>query len=235
MGQTVIMNNDSIKIVLGLELGSNSVGWALLREHHGRATKIIALGVRIFSKAVEDQTPIPKNKERRDKRLGRRVLQRHYRRKQRMLNYLISLDLLPRELQGHTQPEILLNAIGDPYELRAKGLDEPLRPHELGRVLLRFVARRGFLSSKKQLAGDLIDDPDTLTYLESLDKGHSKDKEESQFKQDIAALDDLIHNSDARPWGNTCTDTDQKKATASAIEARRGTSYVPAEPCIRMS
>ncbi len=159
-----------VKQILGLDLGSNSVGWALLEEKNGKTNKIIDTGSRIFSKAVEEKTPTPKNQKRRQMRLGRRVLQRRAKRKQRMLNYLVSLDLLPKELQGNIQPEKLLNEIGNPYELRAKALDERLSPHQLGRVLLHFVARRGFLSSKKQAAGDLVDDPDTILYLQELEK-----------------------------------------------------------------
>jgi len=133
-----------MKKVLGLDLGSNSIGWALLEEKDGKLYRIIDLGSRIFTKAVEEKTPTPKNVKRRDKRLARRVLQRRARRKQRMLNYLVSLGLLPEELRGHTQPEIILNPLGDPYKLRAKALDAPLVPYELGRVLLHLVQRRGF-------------------------------------------------------------------------------------------
>lgn len=189
------------KKILGLDLGSNSLGWALLEEKDGDVYKFIDLGGRIFSKAVEEKVPTPKNVKRRDMRLGRRVLQRRARRKQRMRNYLVSLNLLPKELQGNTQPEILLNAIGNPYELRAKALDDQLTPHELGRVLLHFVARRGFLSSKKQVAGDLVDDPDTIAYLDELDSKPSKDKEEGQFKADIAELRKEINDSDCRTLG----------------------------------
>ncbi|MDP1557775.1 MAG: hypothetical protein Q8K59_05130 [Nitrosomonas sp.] len=174
--------------VLGLDLGSNSLGWALLEEIDGTTSQIIDIGSRIFTKAVEEKVPTPKNVKRRDMRLGRRVLQRRARRKQRMLNYLVSLNLLPTELQGHAQPEVLLNKLGDPYELRTKALDFELSPHELGRVLLHFVSRRGFLSSKKQVAGDLVDDPDTIEYLNELDAKPSQDKEEGAFKTDIAEV-----------------------------------------------
>ncbi len=138
------------KKVLGLDLGSNSLGWALLQEVNGQANSIVAIGSRIFIKAVEEKVPTPKNVKRRNMRLGRRVLQRRSRRRQRMLNYLVSLELLPKELQGHTQPEIILNGLGDPYELRAKAFDSRLMPFEFGRVLLHFVARRGFLSAKNK-------------------------------------------------------------------------------------
>lgn len=190
------------KRILGLDLGSNSLGWALLEEKEGSVCKFIDLGSRIFSKAVEDgRTPTPKNVKRRDMRLGRRVLQRRARRKQRMLNYLVSLNLLPMELLNNTQPEIILNKIGDPYQLRTQALDHQLTPHELGRVLLHFVARRGFLSSKKQVAGDLVDDPDTIAYLDEIDKTTSKDKDEGVFKSDIAEVRNAIQDSKYRTLG----------------------------------
>lgn len=199
------------KKILGLDLGSNSLGWALLEEKDGTVCKFIDIGSRIFSKAVEEKVPTPKNVKRRDMRLGRRVLQRRARRKQRMLNYLVSLNLLPKELQGHTQPEIILNQIGNPYELRTKALDEQLTPHELGRILLHFVARRGFLSSKKQVAGDLVDDPDTITYLNELDDKPTKDKEEGQFKADIANVLLAIQEGGYRTLGEYLHNLEQGK------------------------
>ncbi len=189
------------KKILGLDLGSNSLGWALLEEVEGQVSSIIDIGSRIFTKAVEEKVPTPKNQKRRDMRLGRRVVQRRARRKQRMLNYLVSLDLLSNELQRNFQPELILNSLGDPYYLRAKALDEQLTRHEFGRILLHFAARRGFLSTKKQVAGDLIDDPDTLSYLNQLDDKPSLDKEEGAFKADISELRNSIETSGSRTLG----------------------------------
>ncbi len=188
------------KKILGLDLGSNSIGWALMNEADDEVNQIIDLGSRIFNKAVEEKVPTPKNQKRRDMRLGRRVLQRRARRKLRMTNYLISLDLLPQALSNNFGQEKLLNELGDPYELRTKGLDEQLTPHEFGRVLLHFVARRGFLSSKKQIAGDLVDDPDTQTYLSTLDSRQTRG-EEGQFKADIAQVYQAIEDNNARTLG----------------------------------
>ena len=189
------------KKVLGLDLGSNSLGWALLEETNGSVNSIVDIGSRIFTKAVEDKVPTPKNVKRRDMRLGRRVIQRRSRRKQRMLNYLVSLELLPKELQGNTQPEIILNELGDPYELRVKALDTQLTPHEFGRILLHFVARRGFLSTKKQAAGDLVDDPDTIIFLNELDNESVDSKEEGAFKADIKEVHASINASGSRTLG----------------------------------
>jgi CRISPR-associated endonuclease Csn1 len=74
------------KKILGLDLGSNSIGWALMNEADDEVNQIIDLGSRIFNKAVEEKVPTPKNQKRRDMRLGRRVLQRRARRKLRMTN-----------------------------------------------------------------------------------------------------------------------------------------------------
>ena len=210
------------KKILGLDLGSNSIGWALMSEKDGEVNQIIDLGSRIFNKAVEEQVPTPKNQKRRDMRLGRRVLQRRARRKQRMINYLISLDLLPQELNNNFGQEKLLNELGNPYELRTKSLDEQLTPHQFGRVLLHFVARRGFLSSKKQIAGDLIDDPDTQEYLQELEteekqkqqakeakllaqgkpiKSAKDDQSDGAFKADIAHVYQAIKDNKCRTLG----------------------------------
>ena len=142
------------KTILGLDLGSNSIGWALLAaDNKNQPTDIIDIGVRIFPKAVEEKTPTPKMQKRRNSRLARRTIQRRSRRKKKLLHFLTKINLLPLELIGHLQPEVILNTLGDPYQLRAKALDHDLTPHELGRVLLHFVQRRGFLSNKKTLLG----------------------------------------------------------------------------------
>ena len=211
---TIHQNQEMSKKIIGLDLGSNSVGWALLEEKNGNIKEIIDIGSRIFNKAVEEgQNATPKNQKRREMRLGRRVIQRRARRRQKMLNYLVSLDLLPNELQGNNQPEKILNKIGDPYQLRAKGLDKQLSPHQLGRILLHFVARRGFLSNKKQAAGDLVDDPDTIEYLREIEKDryeklaknkkHPKadDQSEDAFFKAISDVYQKIESSGSRTLG----------------------------------
>ncbi len=192
------------RTILGLDLGTNSIGWALLEEHNGQPQRIIDLGSRIFTKAVEEKTPTPRNVKRRDARMARRVIQRRARRKQRMLHFLISLDLLPEALNDHSQPEVILNQLGDPYQLRARALDHPLSTHELGRVFLHLVQRRGFLSNRKTLLGDLIDDPDVLSTLHEMeedDPASATDKEEGAFKQDISELRNAIQVSGSRTLG----------------------------------
>jgi CRISPR-associated endonuclease Csn1 len=193
------------KVILGLDLGSNSIGWALLKEKDSKPNEIINIGSRIFTKAVEEKTPTPKNVKRRNARLSRRVTQRRARRKLRMLNYLVKLNLLPQELTGNPTPEILLNELGSPYLLRAKALDSPLTKFEMGRVLLHLVQRRGFLSNRKTLLGDMADDPDVLDVLSELegedDNSSDRAKEETVFKTDISQLKKIISENGFRTLG----------------------------------
>ena len=192
------------KRILGLDLGSNSIGWAILEgESESELSTIVDAGVRIFQKAVEEKTPTPKNAKRRERRLARRVLERRKRRKLRMLRYLVKLELLPSQLLELAQPEILLNEIGDPHQLRAKALDKQLSPHELGRVLLHLVQRRGFLSNRKTLLGDMADDPDVVDLIAELegDTTQDADKEEGAFKQDIQLLRQTIQEAGKRTLG----------------------------------
>ncbi len=74
----------------------------MFNENEQGEKSLVDIGSRIFSKAVEEKVPTPKNVKRRDMRLGRRVLQRRARRKQRMISYLVSLQLLPTELKTTT-------------------------------------------------------------------------------------------------------------------------------------
>ena len=198
-----LVNHNEKQSVLGLDIGSNSIGWALLELEDEKPTGIIDTGVRIFNRAVEDKIPTPKNAKRRQARLARRVIQRRARRKARMQRFLMELGLLPTELATNHNRERLLNDLGDPYELRAKALDTPLNEYELGRVLLHLVQRRGFLSNRKTAMGDLVDDPDVLAALGEEDEQEitTASDEEGQFKQQIAALRERISESGYRTLG----------------------------------
>ena len=54
----------------------------------------------------------------------------------------------------------------DPYELRAKGLDQALKPFELGRALYHLGQRRGFKSNRK--SGKAVDDKGMLADIGQL-------------------------------------------------------------------
>jgi len=131
---------------LGLDIGSNSIGWALLDT--GKKTSIIDMGVRVFPEGVDRDTKgleKSKNATRREARGARRTHQRRNLRKQQLLNIFKKAGLLPEK---ESELRSLFHN-RNPYELRKKGLDEKLEPYEFGRVLYHISQRRGFKSNRK--------------------------------------------------------------------------------------
>lgn len=139
--------------VLGLDLGSNSVGWALLKAEFNekgeqvRETGLIACGVRVFEEGVDNFDTLKeksRSQARRDARSARRLHQRRSHRKARLRKILHEAGLFPSD------PNAMLECFElDPYALRAKALDEELKAVELGRVLYHINQRRGFKSNRK--------------------------------------------------------------------------------------
>ena len=197
------MNQNEIpEYAIGIDMGTNSIGWSVVEEKDGEPKELIDCGSRIFIRSVENDKPTPKNQKRRKSRLLRRVIGRRHRRKMRLRNYLISKGFLPQDLKGELNPEIKLNALGNPYEIRAKALDEPLTDYEFGRATLHLGTRRGFLSNRKTGFGDLRYDPDAKEILEIEDENaQSDDKDEGKFKEDIKKLRDEIENAGKRTLG----------------------------------
>ncbi len=149
------------EIVIGLDIGIASVGWAVLNEH-----RIMGLGVRCFDKAETAKEGDPLNLNRRQARLLRRRL---YRRAWRLTQLA---RLLKRE--GLVQDAKLFArspAFSDPdptdptgkrlcsvstWELRRQGLDRLLTPLEWARVIYHLCKHRGFhwLSKAEEAAAD---------------------------------------------------------------------------------
>ncbi len=136
---------------LGLDLGPNSIGWALIDESGPATGRIIDLGVRIFPEGVDNfdtSKEQSRNEARRVARSMRRQTRRRAARRRALRDALVTCGLWPADA---AEADRLLAL--DPYELRARAVDpqaEPLTPHELGRVLLHLNQRRGFLSIRKR-------------------------------------------------------------------------------------
>lgn len=129
---------------LGLDVGANSIGWALLDEE---VKTVIDLGVRIFQAGVNDldQTKeLSKNAARCDARSKRKQLDRKSRRKRKLLYYLQQYGYL----EGMARDEFMLI---DPYQARKNGVNEKISISELARALYHICQRRGFKSSRKAM------------------------------------------------------------------------------------
>jgi CRISPR-associated endonuclease Csn1 len=142
------------KLVLGLDLGPNSIGWALVNDDpdNPAESRLVDLGVRVFPEGVDNfdtGKEISRNENRRVARGMRRQIRRRARRRQKLKETLVAANLWPSDPQ-----EEMCHYRLDPYELRARALRERLEPFEIGRVLLHLNQRRGFQSNRKKDRGD---------------------------------------------------------------------------------
>jgi CRISPR-associated endonuclease Csn1 len=150
--------------VLGLDLGSSSIGWALI---DAETDSIVARGVRIFPEGVDrDQKggELSKNETRRVARGMRRQARRRAKRKRLLRKALILAKLLPESREEQVKLDLL-----NPYALRARAIREKLEPYELGRLLIHLNQRRGFLSNRKADRGNKKEASELLTQISELE------------------------------------------------------------------
>lgn len=162
---------------LGLDLGTNSIGWAAIRLNDDNdPCGILDMGVRVFPDGRDAKSKESNAVTRRVARGARRRRDRYQKRRADLLRRLTDYGLMPAD-QGERRT---LAARHDPYELRARALDDPLSPHELGRTLFHLNQRRGFKSNRKA----------------DQDSGES-----GVIKEASEALEDQMAESDARTLG----------------------------------
>jgi CRISPR-associated endonuclease Csn1 len=133
---------------LGIDMGSTSLGWCMLELDQDNSPQgIINMGVRIFPDGREMQKHEPLSVKRRGFRGQRRNLDRYLLRVRRLISYLLENGFLPDD-QCERDDVFKKN----PYELRARALDENLEPAEFARALIHLAKRRGFRSNRKVLS-----------------------------------------------------------------------------------
>ena len=130
---------------LALDLGTTSLGWAMIcLNAENQPIAVIKAGVRIFSDGRNPKDGSSLAVTRRNARAMRRRRDRLLKRKARMMSALVRFGFFPQEESERKALETL-----NPYELRAKGLDETLTPSEFARALFHINQRRGFKSNRK--------------------------------------------------------------------------------------
>ncbi|MGZ9675505.1 type II CRISPR RNA-guided endonuclease Cas9 [Flavobacterium sp. GNP001] len=150
--------------ILGLDLGTNSIGWALIDDVQN---KILGVGSRIFPMGVENlgdgDGEISKNASRTGARGVRRQFFRRKLRKKVLLKALSENKMCPMVAQDFEDwkktkefpREKLTNWFAlNPYELRQKALNEKLSLEEIGRIFYHLIQRRGFLSNSRKGGSD---------------------------------------------------------------------------------
>jgi CRISPR-associated endonuclease Csn1 len=148
-----------MKKILGLDLGTASIGWALVNEAENKDEKssIIKLGVRVNPLTVDELTnfeqgkAITTNADRALKHGMRLNLYRYKLRREHLIkilkeNHFIGNDTILSEDGNFTTFET--------YRLRAKAATEEITLEQFARVLLMLNKKRGYKSNRKAKTGE---------------------------------------------------------------------------------
>lgn len=129
---------EPLQYVLGLDIGIESVGWAVIRC--APAYRMEDAGVRLFATAEQERGKSNTNQDRRTFRAARRLVRRRSHRKAMVKRHLERIGLLhPGELEAFFE-----DGSHDLLRLRVKGLDERLSPVELAACLINLCNHRGY-------------------------------------------------------------------------------------------
>ena len=131
--------------LLGLDLGTSSLGWCCLKLQEGKVIGILDMGVRIFPDGRNDKSKDPLCVTRRESRSARTRLRRFKQRQRQLIEDLRDSGLLPKDTREFKALESL-----NPYELRARAVHEKVSLYELGRAIFHINQRRGFLSNRQE-------------------------------------------------------------------------------------
>jgi len=153
--------------ILGLDLGTNSIGWAIV-EKENNDFSLVDKGVRIFSEGVKSEKGIESSRaaERTGYRSARKIKYRRKLRKYETLKVLSKNGMCPLSIDEVEEwkksgfkeyplnPEFLKWLRTDeesninPYFFRDKASKQKVTLFELGRAFYHIAQRRGFLSNR---------------------------------------------------------------------------------------
>lgn len=152
--------------ILGLDLGTNSIGWAI-RDKNKEGNQIIDANVLVFPQGVGEEKGVEFSlaSERTKHRASRKLYKRRKKRKADLLKLLIDNGFCPL-----TNEELLVWSVYkkgqemkyptenyefsewlkiNPYEVRANAANDLVSKLEIGRALYHMCQRRGFKSGRK--------------------------------------------------------------------------------------
>lgn len=145
-----------MKKILGLDLGTNSIGWAVVNaDENEKPISIESMGSRIVPLTADDTNEftkgnaISKNQSRTEKRTARKGYDRYQLRRNKLTLELRKLNMLPDEQLIKLQPLEL-------WQLRANAATEghKLTLPEIGRVLYHINQKRGYKHAKSDESAD---------------------------------------------------------------------------------
>jgi CRISPR-associated endonuclease Csn1 len=143
-----------MKKILGLDLGTTSIGWAFIKEaeNETEVSSIINTGVRIVPLTTDEEADFKKgntisiNADRTLKRGARRGLQRFKQRRKALLETFKIIKFINNDfIYAETGSATTFSS----YQLRAKSAVEAVTKEELVQILLMLNKKRGYKSSRK--------------------------------------------------------------------------------------
>ncbi len=154
-----------MKRILGLDLGTASIGWALVNEaeHPDEKSNVIKLGVRVNPISVDELSNFEKGKsittnaDRTLKRSMRRNLQRYKLRRANLIAILKEYGIINNDTKLTEDGSFTTLQT---YKLRSTAAVEKISLEDFAKVLLMINKKRGYKSSRKvknQEEGKLID------------------------------------------------------------------------------
>ena len=142
-----------MKNILGLDLGTTSIGFAhIVEDENKEKSEIKELGVRIVSLTTDEQSDFEKGKSistnaNRTLKHGARLnLDRYQQRRKYLIDLLQKANLItPSSILAENGK----NTTHSTWQLRAKAVTERIEKEEFARVLLAINKKRGYKSSRK--------------------------------------------------------------------------------------
>lgn len=142
-----------MKNILGLDLGTTSIGFAqIIESENDHNSSIVKIGVRVNPLSTDEQTnfekgkPITINADRTLKRGARRSLDRYQDRRSNLIDALAKANIITKDT---ILTEDGKNTTHSTFALRAKSAIEKVEKDEIARILLAINKKRGYKSSRK--------------------------------------------------------------------------------------
>ena len=143
-----------MKRILGLDLGTNSIGWALVEEAENKkeVSSIIKLGVRVNPLTTDEKTnfekgrPISTNAYRSLKRGARKNLQRYKQRRENLIKILKEHNIIDDDTP---LTEVGKGTTHQTLQIRATAASNRIELKDFAKVLLTINKKRGYKSSRK--------------------------------------------------------------------------------------
>lgn len=159
--------------ILGLDLGTTSIGWAVINEAENEAEQagILGTGVRVVPLSTDEQTdfekgnPLSTNAERTQKRGMRRNLDRYQDRRDHLIDLLKSHGLIKTDT---SLAETGKGSTHSLWELRSRAASERIELEQFARVLLTINKKRGYKSNRKAKDEDEGQAVDGMTIAKEL-------------------------------------------------------------------